>query len=62
MDREERPDVDDLYQSSLSLMGQQGGWPLTMFLDKNMIPFWGGTYFPKMNTAVNFYKLLQSLS
>ena len=49
VDREERPDVDDLYQSSLSLMGQQGGWPLTMFLDKNMIPFWGGTYFPKMN-------------
>ena len=46
VDREERPDVDSLYQASLSLMGQQGGWPLTMFLDNNLIPFWGGTYFP----------------
>ena len=47
VDREERPDIDLLYQSSLSLMGQQGGWPLTMFLDSNLVPFWGGTYFPK---------------
>ena len=46
VDREERPDVDSLYQASLSLMGQQGGWPLTMFLDNNLVPFWGGTYFP----------------
>tara|TARA_Y100001936_G_scaffold253843_1_gene321539 strand:- start:6295 stop:8367 length:2073 start_codon:yes stop_codon:yes gene_type:complete len=46
VDREERPDIDLLYQSSLSLMGQQGGWPLTMFLDSGLTPFWGGTYFP----------------
>jgi hypothetical protein len=46
VDREERPDVDAIYQSALSLMGQQGGWPLTMFLTPDGHPFWGGTYFP----------------
>ena len=46
VDREERPDIDSLYQSALSLMGQQGGWPLTMFLGDDLRPFWGGTYFP----------------
>ena len=46
VDREERPDVDSLYQSVLALMGHQGGWPLTMFLDTDLKPFWGGTYFP----------------
>jgi uncharacterized protein YyaL (SSP411 family) len=46
VDREERPDVDSLYQSALALIGQQGGWPLTMFLTPAAEPFWGGTYFP----------------
>jgi uncharacterized protein YyaL (SSP411 family) len=46
VDREERPDVDTLYQSALALLGQQGGWPLTMFLTADGEPFWGGTYFP----------------
>ncbi|MGF1641681.1 MAG: thioredoxin domain-containing protein [Rhodospirillales bacterium] len=46
VDREERPDVDTIYQSALALMGQQGGWPLTMFLTPDGEPFWGGTYFP----------------
>ncbi len=46
VDREERPDVDVLYQSALAMMGQQGGWPLTMFLKPDGQPFWGGTYFP----------------
>ncbi|WP_281299932.1 MULTISPECIES: thioredoxin domain-containing protein [unclassified Iodidimonas] len=46
VDREERPDIDTLYMSSLSLMGQPGGWPLTMFLTPKGEPFWGGTYFP----------------
>src|ERR1700751_3331741 len=44
--REERPDIDATYQSALSLMGKQGGWPLTMFLTPEGAPFWGGTYFP----------------
>ncbi|MBX2832329.1 MAG: thioredoxin domain-containing protein [Rhodospirillales bacterium] len=47
LDREERPDLDALYQNALALLGQQGGWPLTMFLTPDGEPFWGGTYFPK---------------
>ena len=46
VDREERPDVDSLYQSALQMMGEQGGWPLTMFVTPDGEPFWGGTYFP----------------
>ena len=46
VDREERPDVDIIYQSALSMMGEQGGWPLTMFLTPDAEPYWGGTYFP----------------
>jgi len=47
IDREERPDLDTIYQQALALLGQQGGWPLTMFLMPDGRPFWGGTYFPK---------------
>ena len=48
VDREERPDIDFVFQSSFQLFNQSsGGWPLTMFLDENAIPFMGGTYFPK---------------
>ncbi len=46
VDREERPDLDGIYQSALALMGERGGWPLTMFLTPEGEPFWGGTYFP----------------
>src|SRR5581483_4346426 len=46
VDREERPDLDSIYQYALALMGEQGGWPLTMFLTPDGEPFWGGTYFP----------------
>jgi uncharacterized protein YyaL (SSP411 family) len=47
VDREERPDVDQIYMNALHLLGEQGGWPLTMFLTPEGEPFWGGTYFPK---------------
>ncbi|MFC7395905.1 thioredoxin domain-containing protein [Chelatococcus sp. GCM10030263] len=47
VDREERPDVDHIYMSALQALGEQGGWPLTMFLTPEGEPFWGGTYFPK---------------
>ena len=47
VDREERPDVDSIYMNALHLIGEQGGWPLTMFLTPDAEPFWGGTYFPK---------------
>ncbi len=46
VDREERPDIDQVYMAALSAMGEQGGWPLTMFLTPQGKPFWGGTYFP----------------
>ena len=46
VDREERPDLDAVYQNALAMMGQSGGWPLTMFLTPECEPFWGGTYFP----------------
>ena len=46
VDREERPDIDALYMNALHLLGEQGGWPLTMFLTPKGEPFWGGTYFP----------------
>lgn len=46
VDREERPDIDQIYMNALHAMGEQGGWPLTMFLDPQGRPFWGGTYFP----------------
>jgi uncharacterized protein YyaL (SSP411 family) len=46
VDREERPDLDSIYQNALALMGQSGGWPLTMFLTPDGEPFWGGTYYP----------------
>ncbi|MBU6155515.1 MAG: thioredoxin domain-containing protein [Alphaproteobacteria bacterium] len=47
VDREERPDVDTIFQSSINMMGEQGGWPLTIFLTPEGDPYWGGTYFPK---------------
>ena len=47
VDREERPDIDAIYMAALHHMGEQGGWPLTMFLTPEAEPFWGGTYFPK---------------
>jgi uncharacterized protein YyaL (SSP411 family) len=46
VDREERPDVDAIYMQALHLLGEHGGWPLTMFCTPAGEPFWGGTYFP----------------
>ena len=46
VDREERPDIDHVYMTALHSLGEQGGWPLTMFLTSDGDPFWGGTYFP----------------
>jgi uncharacterized protein len=46
VDREERPDIDQIYMAALHHLGEQGGWPLTMFLTPDGEPIWGGTYFP----------------
>jgi uncharacterized protein YyaL (SSP411 family) len=46
VDREERPDLDSIYMEAVQAMSGQGGWPMTMFLTPEGLPFYGGTYFP----------------
>ncbi len=46
VDREERPDVDALYMEAVQAISGHGGWPMTVFLDPDGVPFYGGTYFP----------------
>src|SRR5262245_35937304 len=46
VDREERPDLDQIYMSAVQMMTGHGGWPMTMFLTPEGVPFYGGTYFP----------------
>ena len=46
VDREERPDVDDLYMEAVQGMTGRGGWPMTVFMDPDGVPFYAGTYFP----------------
>ncbi|HYF51109.1 MAG TPA: DUF255 domain-containing protein [Planctomycetota bacterium] len=55
VDREERPDVDEIYMSAVQLITQRGGWPMTVFMTHDGRPFFGGTYFP----AQHFIQLLQ---
>ena len=65
VDREERPDLDFIFQSSYQLFNQAGGgWPLTMFLDENGVPFMGGTYFPNTsrNGLPSFKEVLKKVS
>ncbi len=47
VDREEHPEVDSIYMDAIHLMGQRGGWPLNVFLNPELKPFFGGTYFKK---------------
>ncbi|MFN0011273.1 MAG: thioredoxin domain-containing protein [Phycisphaerales bacterium] len=47
VDREERPDVDDLYMAAIQMLTGRGGWPMSVFLEPHTLkPYWGGTYFP----------------
>src|SRR5437879_10532467 len=46
VDREERPDLDQIYMTAVQMMTGHGGWPMTMFLTPEGVPFYGGTYFP----------------
>ncbi len=65
VDREERPDLDSTFQKSLAILtGAQGGWPLSMFLDENAVPFTGGTYFPpkEMHGRPSFIQVLENVS
>ena len=49
VDREERPDLDQIYQLVVQVLGRNGGWPLTVFLTPSQAPFYGGTYFPPVD-------------
>ncbi len=64
VDREERPDIDQIYMAALHALGQQGGWPLTMFLSPDGEPFWGGTYFPPQprHGLPGFSQILQAIA
>ncbi len=65
VDREERPDLDNVFQKSLAILtGAPGGWPLSMFLDENGVPFSGGTYFPpkEMYGRPSFVNILKQVS
>ena len=63
VDREERPDLDQVYQLVVQLMGRSGGWPLTVFLTPDQRPFFGGTYFPPVDRygMPGFPKILQGV-
>jgi uncharacterized protein len=52
IDREERPDIDEIYMTALQVLGRRGGWPLTMFLTPDGKPIVGGTYFPPRDKDV----------
>ena len=64
VDREERPDVDKIYMDALHALGQQGGWPLNMFVTPEGKPVTGGTYFPPrpMYGRKSFRKLLENMA
>src|SRR2546429_3668420 len=64
VDREERPDLDQIYMNAVQMMTGHGGWPMTMFLTPEGVPFYGGTYFPpedRYNMA-GFPRLFLSLA
>jgi len=64
VDRQERPGVDDIYQKVVQMMGQGGGWPLTVFMTPQGEPFFGGTYFPPQDRygRPGFVRFLLGLS
>jgi uncharacterized protein YyaL (SSP411 family) len=64
VDREERPDLDQIYQNVAQAMTRSGGWPLTVFLTPDLKPFFGGTYYPPEDRygRPGFPRLLQALS
>ncbi|MDP3817034.1 thioredoxin domain-containing protein [Pseudomonas sp.] len=64
VDRQERPDLDDIYQKVVQMLGQGGGWPLTVFMTAQREPFFAGTYFPPQAGygRSGFAQLLRGLS
>jgi uncharacterized protein YyaL (SSP411 family) len=64
VDREERPDVDQIYMTAVQLLTSQGGWPMSVFLTPDQKPFYGGTYFPPTDHygRPGFRRVLQSIA
>jgi len=62
VDREERPDIDQLYMEAVQAMQQHGGWPLNVFLTPDQKPFYGGTYFPPKNWEQLLLQIRKSFS
>jgi uncharacterized protein YyaL (SSP411 family) len=64
VDREERPDLDQIYMSAVQMMTGHGGWPMTMFLTPQGVPFYGGTYFPPADrySMPGFPRILMSVA
>jgi hypothetical protein len=64
VDREERPDVDQIYMEAVQAMTGHGGWPMTVFLTPDGVPFYGGTYFPPEDRhgLPGFRRLLEALA
>jgi uncharacterized protein YyaL (SSP411 family) len=64
VDREERPDVDDVYMRAVQMMTGQGGWPLSLFLAPDGRPFYGGTYFPPTGRSgrPGFLQILEAIA
>ncbi len=64
VDREERPDVDEIYMKAVVTMTGSGGWPLSVFMTPSLEPFYGGTYFPPSPRygMPSFSNLVRSIS
>lgn len=64
VDREERPDLDQIYMTAVQLLTQHGGWPMTVFLTPDLQPFYGGTYFPPEDrySMPSFKKLVHAIA
>src|SRR5713101_934996 len=64
VDREERPDIDDVYMRAVQMLTGRGGWPMTVFLTPDGKPFYGGTYFPPIDRhgLPGFPRLLQAVA
>src|SRR5689334_22756662 len=64
VDREERPDLDSIYMEAVQALTQHGGWPMSVFLTPEGVPFYGGTYFPPVprHGMMSFPQVLHSVS
>ncbi len=64
VDREQRPDIDEVYMSACQAMTGSGGWPLSIFMKADKKPFFAGTYFPRRSTqgSVGFIELCTNIS